>query len=301
MTPPTPPPPNSTPPNPPTPPERSSPGARARTGRGAGQVVDAEACAAGSVEGVDRLATLSHELSNLLDGSIRWLAMARREIRSSTGELFDASVASKRLDVVQQSLERMAGLIDGAMRDAARGLGKPGGPLGCFTLGQSAQHAVDVLTPRAAAEGIAIELEIDEGAADLPTGPLYTPLLNGVRNAVDAVERAGGAVGEGSGAGPGRGGRVWVEVALENRGAVGGVRVLIRDTGRGLARGIDPLGAGDAPRPGGLGIGLALSATIVEHAGGTLRLANADGGGGAVLEFWVPRTSLEAGDGGRQR
>jgi signal transduction histidine kinase len=252
------------------------------------------------VEGVDRLATLSHELSNLLDGSMRWLAMARREIRSCTGELFDASVASKRLDVVQQSLERMAGLIDGAMRDAARGLGKPGGPLQHFTLGQSVRHAVDVLTPRASAEGIAIELAIDERAAGLPTGPLYTPLLNGVRNAVDAVERAS----RGSGRDRGVGGRVWVEVAMESSEGVPGLLARIRDTGTGIAHGIDPLLASETPRPGGLGIGLALSTTIVEHAGGWLALANTDEGGGtgagAVLQFWVPLASLEVSDGRRQ-
>lgn len=226
--------------------------------------------------------------------------MARREIRSCTGELFDASVASTRLDVVQQSLERMAGLIDGAMRDAARGLGKPGGPLQQFTLGQSVRHAVDVLAPRAAAAGIAIELAIDERAASLPTGPLYTPLLNGVRNAVDAVERAS----PDSERDHGIRGRVSVEVAMESSGGVPGVLARIRDTGRGLARGFDPLLASGAPRPGGLGIGLALSTTIVEHAGGWLGLANRDEGGGpgagAVLQFWVPLASLEVSDGWRQ-
>lgn len=233
------------------------------------------------VDEVVRLATLSHELSNLLDGSLRCVSMARTDIITSLSEAGALERASRRLAIVSQALERMAGLIDGAMRDASRAIEHTGGPIAAIPLGESMRHAVAVLSPRAAAAHVLIDLVIDPDAESIPTGPLYTPILNGLRNAVDAV------------AGTKRPGAVQIRVNRWESPEGPAVRLTIRDSGPGLPRGFSLLNARSAPRPGGMGIGLALSSTIIHHLGGDLRLTNArDGSPGAVLEFWCPIATL---------
>lgn len=232
-------------------------------------------------EGTTRLATLSHELSNLLDGSLRCLNLARTDLRGTFAEADALDRANRRLDTIWQSLERMASLVDGALRDGSRALGRAGGPVGMIPLEHSMRHAVEVLTPLAAAALTRLELTIRPGIDRVPTGPLYTPILNAVQNAIQAIDRTG------------RPGVVRIEAALAQASRGEDVVIRVQDSGPGVPPGFHPFAG--LPAPGGHGIGLALSAAIVHALGGSVQLANAtDGSGGAVFVLRCPMTALSS-------
>jgi signal transduction histidine kinase len=69
----------------------------------------------------------------------------------------------------------------------------------------------------------------------------------------------------------------------------GGLRFSVRDNGPGVAAGSDArmFEAFFSTKPDGLGMGLAISRSIVENHGGRLWLAR-DGGPGACFEFTIP-------------
>lgn len=227
---------------------------------------------------VVRLATLSHELANLLDGSSRCLCIARQDLRGGILEAGSLEAVGRRLETVAGALERMASLVDGAMRDANRGVTQFGGPISRIAIADSIRHAIEVSKPIGAPARISIDAEIDPSIGSTPTGPLYTPILNAIRNGIEAIERSGGP------------GRVLVSGTVDASDRVPVIRIRVSDTGPGLSPGFCALSA--QPSPGGTGIGLALSTTIVRSLGGDVRLFNgADGG--AVFELTCPLASLD--------
>lgn len=230
---------------------------------------------------VVRLATLSHELANLLDGSTRCLSLARSDLRDAIVEAGTLDGVGQRLATVAQALERMAAMVEGAMRDASRGATQVGGPIAAIPLAESVGHAIDVSAPIAAHALVHLHVDIDPKIGRTPTGPLYTPILNAIRNGIEAIERTG------------RPGHVHLSVAIETRapGHSSGpwVTVRVSDTGPGLPEGFKAIAT--EPTPGGAGIGLALTNAIVQSLGGTVRLSNA-ATGGAVFECSCPIRSL---------
>jgi signal transduction histidine kinase len=75
--------------------------------------------------------------------------------------------------------------------------------------------------------------------------------------------------------------------------ADGGAAVTVSDKGIGLQEGNSPFDPFYTTKEHGLGLGLTICMTIVEAHGGTLTLANADGGG-ATARFFLPRAGLLA-------
>lgn len=240
--------------------------------------------AAASGESADRLTILAHELGNILDGSLRSLGLAERALHEAEQprprETPDE--ARKRLDVVRQSLHRMAELVDAAMRASGNGgvhLAIPASPV---ELGEAIFHAVDVLGPAATEHGVKINTIVSNGLSGVPAGTLYPVIVNGLTNAIEAV--AAGA----SHGGPG-GGLVEISAGWTEDGRV---RVTIRDDGVGLPNAATEtiFRFGFTTKSRGSGIGLAVARSIVEELpDGMLRLfsrADRPQGGrpGAVFE-----------------
>jgi len=95
-------------------------------------------------------------------------------------------------------------------------------------------------------------------------------LINLVRNAVDATLETGGGV------------RVTWREADE------GVELVVEDDGPGLADTANLFVPFFTTKPGGSGIGLALSRQIAQEHGGTLTLGNKEGGTGCSARLWLP-------------
>jgi signal transduction histidine kinase len=245
---------------------------------------------------VERLTKLTHDLNGLLDGSLRWLGLARGSLAAARAAAGDAPLerASRQIETVYAALERMADLVHAAMRSSGSVVGSvtitPTHPI---TIAEAVQHAADVVTPEAEEHGVSVGVMVSPEAAGKGAGPLYSVLLNGFRNALESVLRARQR--------DGCGGEIRGSVRLEPVGdqTGGGVDLLlieIRDDGAGLesaAQGAEAFDFGYSTKPGGLGVGLALAREIVREVGGTIELLPARPAGtsrrpGAVLRVVYP-------------
>lgn len=259
---------------PPHPATGDSAAAEAETGRVAG-------------EAADRLSVLTHELSGLLDGSLRWLGMVSRSL--GTGD--EAERVRGQLDTVKSTLLRMTDLVRTASGTKAPRFGFGGFGLGP-TVAEAASHALDVVRPRAAELGITLGIELEPGAGTSPAGPLYSVILNGLRNSIESIEQAlGGQPGEGV-------------IVIRVKEDPEELWLSIEDDGVGPpvddpAKVFDP---GFSTRPGagaGRGIGLSMSKQIVSDMGGRIDLSGSGGPDrrpGAVLSVRVPALASETPD-----
>lgn len=239
----------------------------------------------------DRTTALAHELRNLLDGSLRWVALAERGLpRAESASLTeDLERTRRQLDTVREALERMAAIVRAAMSSANLPLGSTLLSGYRATLGEAVDHAVDVVRPAAAEIGITVSVRIDRDAGVLAAGAMYSLILNALRNAVESIGRAT----------DGQPGAGWVEVrlTLETANGARGVVLEVEDDGVGPpAEGLSAE-VGAATFAGGRGIGLALGRQLVREIGGALTLSRGRGPGarpGAVLRATWPAPAVEA-------
>ena len=284
----------------------------------------------GAEEAGERLARLTHELANLLDGSLRNLNIVLGLGRAAPAALVDTLPdIDKRLRSVRTALGQMATMVERASR--AEGTPREGETRGertNLTVLDACEHAVAMLEPLAGAAGAEVRLMIDEPARLLPADILYTVVSNGLKNALESIVAAGeGAAGAVQ---PRELGRVDVRVEFEappGAGCGGLITVEVMDNGLGLP-GMAVSPAGDsttAPRgarttpggrpvtpapdarlfapgfttkAGGRGIGLALCSELVSERGGTIRLRPGEGGVGATLRVRWPVGVLPRGNSG---
>jgi signal transduction histidine kinase len=217
------------------------------------------------------LAALAHELNSLLDGSMRSIYLARRDLAASG----PTEGIERRLDAAGRSMSRMAALLDQAMRRPQAGLDLFAGDQ---TVAQEIASVIEQYADAAAAAGVTIDHHLDPEAAEVAAGPLGIVLANGLRNAIEAIQASGRPGG-----------------VVHLRGTVGGqpdgddrLELRVVDNGPGLER--------TAGRSGGHGIGLALCRAIVEALGGEISLDARSGPGvspGAVLHLSVPLRILQ--------
>jgi signal transduction histidine kinase len=240
-----------------------------------------------SYEEVDHVWRLLRQLSSLLEGSMTTLGKAKTSLSGET--VLDAATtgeAEKQLKGAAAGLERMSELVHAAMQG-------PNVPIGSaqlsrarpVRLGEAVEHAVELLGNMARERGVALAVEMAPGIADLPAGAMYTVVLNGLQNAVEAVSR--------------RGGRGRVEIHLRHdRAPAGGYGrdarewyvLEIRDDGVGIPAGRDAsrvFDLGFTTKPRGAGVGLAVAKSVVQGMGGTIELTPR-AGGGAVLRVRFP-------------
>jgi C4-dicarboxylate-specific signal transduction histidine kinase len=234
----------------------------------------AELLQAGKLAVIGQLSTMvAHELNQPL--------AALRTLSSNTVKYLargNLETASANLDTIARLVERM-GEITGALRSFAR---KPDGQARCADIACTLDNALLLLDQRLRAGNVTL-------ARELPTEPLIVAcdpnrleqvFVNLLSNALDAVGDVPGA-------------RIAVHAdTLPDHFA----RITVRDNGQGLsehslAHAFDPFFT-TKPAGVGLGLGLALSSTIVREAGGTLDAGNHPDGG-AVFTLLLPMPATE--------
>jgi len=217
------------------------------------------AAANASNEATINLATLAHELNNLLDGSMRFLSLAQRGIASPSPENADAQRVAHQLSMAGDGLARMASIIERAMRPQATRAGAYFDP--AQTLVEALLHAADAMRPIADDRNIRLNVDCSPRLVLTSAGPIYTILVNAIRNSLDAVGRDGAIeiVAEL---------RTWGDEAPE-------VCLDILDDGPGPRRGAErkAFRFGFSTNPAGDGVGLALCKDIVDSLGGEITLA----------------------------
>ncbi|MGD9791479.1 MAG: ATP-binding protein [Phycisphaerales bacterium] len=237
---------------------------------------------ASPVEAV-RLGALVHELRNLLDGSMRFVLLARKELEHGVGVASTASVdtALRQLDVASHALERMSGLAHAALQSNSMSIGSAllagAAPI---TLAQAIDHAA-LVTSAVASPRTKILTSLDPAIADLPAGPLYTVLLNALRNAAESIGRTDSDAALAQGLIEIRAIAVTRPSGATTRTSTGHVHdtwieVEVLDDGIGLATppGVPArLSLQPTPSHRSAGFGLAICYHIVRELGGTLELA----------------------------
>lgn len=245
----------------------------------------------------DRATHVAHELRNLLDASMRGLGVAMRALDQprAAAEKAQIDAARRQIGVVLAAMERMCELVRVAMQGTTGSLGSPvAGFPSPLTLGAALSHAVEVLGPMASDHRVSLESHLSPDVEDVPAGPVYTVVFNAVRNAIESIARAG------------RPGRVIVKAAVRSESAQNQwIQIEIRDDGEGPppdrpASRLFEFGV--TTKPGGSGIGLALSAEIVRDLGGVIELSPAQPHDptkqrGAVLMIAYPLTNPARTDG----
>ncbi|HVZ93618.1 MAG TPA: ATP-binding protein [Phycisphaerales bacterium] len=222
-----------------------------------------------------------HELSNLIEGSTRAVARAKRNLSAEGGDEFGALAD---LNAAGTALDHMGDLVRSVVDPLgrSRGRGRFGAVDRAMPLSQCIAQAVDVLRATAEERNVRISVRPGEGLDMAPPLPLYTVVSNAVKNAIEA-SGAGSRV------------EIIVDAPAEPEGRCRVLRLDILDEGPGP----DPAHAGSyfkrgfTTKPGGSGIGLALSREIVTELGGTIELATRRAGSdgaspGGALRIRIP-------------
>lgn len=243
---------------------------------------------------IERITALSHELGGLLDGSLRWLGIARRSLSTAKAGSAELDNVARQLDTIQGAMERMVELIDAAMKGSASVIGTHTHDRS-ISVKEAIEHAAQVVLPEADDRGIMIDVAVSPDLSTMPAGPLYSVILNGLRNGIESI------IGAQEAQRIRTGGLVEVHAGLSRpQDAKGKVHTLvfieIRDDGSGLTNGEAEGKAfefGYSTKPGGIGVGLALCREIVRELGGVIELARRDdrtasGRNGAVLRISYP-------------
>ncbi len=215
---------------------------------------------------------LLHELSNLLDGSLRNVGLALSRFDEVAAETGVDAEARQCLATADRSLQQMAGLLRQWMRSACADLGSVYRP--DAKLGEIVEHAARNLAPVARVQEIDLHVETSHEASRFPAGQLYPVLANGLRNAIESIGSNGAVTLSADVVGD------ELEVRIADDGA--GVPDDLPRDGDGL------VAPGVSTKPHGQGLGLAISRDIVRAMGGVIRLESNEPRG-AVLLIRLPR------------
>lgn len=237
---------------------------------------------------VERLERLLHELRTLLDASRSLVDHAKKGLGTHAVSLASggATEVERDLTATAQRLDKMADLVHAAMQNATKPLGSPAlARARPVTLAEAVQHALDVLTPMATAHQVRLSSTGGPLMEALPAGALYTVVLNGLQNAVEAVAARGGPGSVSlilrpdaapTGSGYGKDTRDWFVLEITDDGI---------GPPQSTSRCFD---LGFSTKPRGAGVGLAVARSVVQGMGGTIELAPRPHTGGALLRVRFP-------------
>lgn len=182
------------------------------------------------------------------------------------------------LEKIQEQAQR-AGLIIRRLRGMVR---KEDARIVPVDLNEVVQDAIALLRPEARSEDIEVDVDLHPEPLEVLADPIQVQqvVLNLVRNGIEAM-------------GPNWGGQKHLIVQTAQR--IGHAELSVRDTGPGvpddrLAHVFDQF---FTTKPNGLGMGLAISRSIIESQSGRLWLSNHDGGG-VTARFTLPAVGGQA-------
>ncbi len=229
--------------------------------------------------GAELASTLAHELNQPLAAAGNYLQASTLVLSRAdpdTGRLRD--IVGRAADQVGRATEVVRRLRDFFRSGVIRA--EP------FELDALVRSVAEALGPRAARCGAVIRTASAAHAVHARGDRLQVELIlrNLMGNAIDAIA----STGAGSGT-------IAVGIGTERPGVA---RVEVHDTGPGVAP-ADAPGLFDpfrTSKPAGLGLGLAISRSLVEAQGGTLRLEPR--AGGATFVFTLPLAERSASDDG---
>lgn len=218
------------------------------------------------------LAKVSHELRTPLQATLSWV-----QVLGHPG--LDAPTRQLALERVNHNVKAQARLIDDLL-DISRILsGKLRLDLAPADPAALLGKAVDMVRPAARQKDVALEFDIDPGGVTTMTTDavrLEQVVWNLVSNAVQASDE---------------GARVRVEARVRDER----LRLRVSDTGHGIEAQdlpfiFEPFHQARQPQNGhrGLGLGLAITRSIVELFGGEIRASSEGPGRGAVFEVTLP-------------
>ena len=221
---------------------------------------------------VETTATLAHELNQPLAAIATYAQAARVQ---ATGD--DAKKLLATLDkVVEQALragtvvKRVQGLVKGVAGDSER---FEEADINALLAGVAALARTD-----AQRRGVRVLFEPSAPLPPVRCDPVQIQqvVLNLLRNGLDAVVAAGHSHGD--------------VVRIHARRADGAVRVCVEDSGNGVAAdaGETVFEPFHTNKPDGMGLGLAICATIVAKHGGALGFSNNAPAPGATFHFTLP-------------
>jgi len=274
-------------------PKRMTPAAAARKSPSSVNAIDAQT----------DVAVLVHDLGNLLDGSMRWVGLALKTLDQSRSRSHDELLdrVHQQLEAAAGAMEKMADLVSAAMRGASTSVGSivAASTAPAVTLYDAVRHAHDVVRPFADELGVIMKFELPEEFKDVGAGPLYSAVLNALKNSLESIEACHRMHGRPR---AGTGGQVEIAIREEGehgpRAGGGWVALVITDDGLG-----PPSGAGKkvfdhgfTTKDRGSGFGLSVSMGAVQELGGNISLlARPDRSDpsrpGATLRMAFPRPS----------
>jgi signal transduction histidine kinase len=252
-----------------------------------------------SVFVANRLTTLTHELANLLDGSLRTLAIARRSVDDAAVQNADPAELSRRLSTVHIAMEQMAHLVRAGMKMMDGTLPSPSTAddaveasalAECWrwaSLAEAVTHAAEVMRPLCDEKRVALKVAIAREATTLAAGPMHAVAVNAIRNSLESIQRVPDH----------QEGKIDVYVHVEHDRHGRSTTVLtVTDNGEGLPDWLGPSASevvfqpGVSMKPGSSGVGLALARSLVHSLGGTITLRR----GSPECELDTPGAVLEA-------
>ena len=199
-------------------------------------------------------AKFAHELNNPLDGVLRYIALAQRQV---TGQ------AAQYLTGAREGLMRMAGSVRELLSQGRRS----GVSAQRAAIKELLNEAVNAFGPRARALGVAVVPDLADSPTACADGRVFQVFCNVIKNALDAM--AGGGT-----------------LTIRLRSSGGQCVIEFADTGCGMteeqaSQAFEPFYT-TKPAGEGSGLGLSISREIVTQLGGSISAAGRREGGTVV-------------------
>jgi len=216
------------------------------------------------------LATLSHELRQLMNASFGWAKMLR-------GGQMDKATTERALISLERNAMLQTRLIDDVLDVSRIIAGKLTLSITAVQLSRVLEESVDSLRPQADEKGVTLLVEIEPNAGLVEGDPLrlHQIITNLVTNGTKFTPRGG-----------------QVAVRLERDGEA--IRIVVTDTGSGIASDLlphvfEPFRQQEVEQGRtGLGLGLTIVKRLVELHAGTVTAASPGLGLGAIFTVDLP-------------